>query len=470
MIRGCSFVLQGGTVYNDTYGNTAARSTDIAVNGDVVIDNASVTGNAMAGSASGAAIKISGGNLLIKDALINTDAQSGANGSDVALRGSGNVTVTGTSIISTDANGGGRAGNLVMEATNISIENGATVSSSAPIVGGPGGTGAGAIAITAAQNLAVSGIVRSDTGDGTSGSITLKAKDLSMSGTGLITTTLLTNSTIRPRTSGDIVIKADKVTLSGDSRIESRAFYSSGSGSSGSISIDAATVALTERSAISASIDSASGSGGNINIKASDNVLIASRPVNLLNEQGSIASDSTAGDAGHISIEAPRITIANGATVSTIARGGSGEGGNITLTASDEVVVEGVASPAGYTQSSIETDTLKGGTAGNISIVAPRITIGPGALISSAAVAGSTGAAGNIQIEQENLLWVDGSSITTQSAAANGGNIAIEAPGLMVVTQRRDNGNSHGRIGERRECHGGCRHLHSQRQQADCPG
>lgn len=433
-IRGGSLVMTGSAVYNDSFGDNSGSITDIDINGIVALTSSVLSGNGVIGSASGAAITIKSGSMLLQDSILYTNALFGtANGADIYLKAGGLLEIKGQSVISSDAFGSGRGGNLRLEAGNIIIGKEARVSSSAPILGGGPLTGAGAIDISSDGVIALAGKIVSESAEGASGSISIKTGELSISDAGLISTSLLTNTTDVPRSSGNIDIISDELTMSGDARIESRAFYAK-SGSSGNINIDAKAVTLLERSAISASIDSENGTGGNIRIKALDNIMVASSPIYQLKEKGSIASDSTAGDAGHITLDAQRITVTEGASVSTIAQGGSGKGGDITVTAGEEVAVSGRINRAdGIKASSIETDTLKAGNAGSVTINAPRLTLSKGGLISSSARTGSSGMGGTIQLTADAVSLDSGAGITTLSnGSGNAGTIRVSSPHISL--------------------------------------
>jgi hypothetical protein len=132
-------------------------------------------------------------------------------------------------------------------------------------------------------------------------------------------------------------------------------------------------------------------------------------------------------------LHAPRIFVSNGGRISSSALTGStGNGGNVSAIAAETLAVEG--SGAGG-PSSIRTDTLASGTAGTIELAAPQVFVRNGGLISSASLAGGTGAAGDITIKASDHLTVSSASITTQSAQSQGGNIRIDAPGIMSVTR-----------------------------------
>lgn len=418
VIRGDSLILRGGTIYNDTYGNVAPKSIDIAINGLVTIDNSSVTSNAMTGTASGAAITLSGGTLNITGSTINTDSQSGANGSNITLTATDNLAVSGTSIVSTDANSpGSHAGEVVLTAPYVSIGDGSRVSSSAPVLGA---TGAGSITVNAAHSLTLSGELRSDTFDGASGTITINTGNLNITGNGLLSSALVSNPSAAPRTAGDIVIAADNVTLSDDGRIQSNVLFSN-SGSAGNITIDANKVSLLDRSSISASIDSVAGTGGDITIRAADAILVSSNPVGQVKEFGSISSNTTADDAGHINLTSKNITVTNGGTVSTFGQPGStGSAGNIALSATDQLTVD-----SGF----INTQSASA-NGGNITISAPdmmRVSHGD---ITASATAGA-GNGGNVTINA-GYLTVNNGTITAQAQYGNGGNLLLHISKMFI--------------------------------------
>lgn len=418
VIRGGSFYLSGGSIYNDTYGNLAPKSVDIAVNGDATISSSAVTSSAMAGTASGATITISGGTLHVSNSMINTNSQSGATGSGINLTASNVFIADGISIISTDANSiGSRAGDVTLTAPDVTILNGSRVSSSAPALGA---AGAGSITINAARNLTLTGELRSDTFDGTSGAITISTGNLNIQDNGLISTALVSSPGAGPQKAGDIAIAADTIAMSGDGRIQSNVLYSN-NGTAGNVSIDARKLSLLERSSISASIDSVTGSGGIITVRATDGILVSSNPVGQVKEFGSIASNTTAGDAGHINLTSKSITINNGGTISTFGQpGSSGSAGNITLVATDQLTVD-----SGF----INTQSASS-NGGNISISAPgmmRISQGD---VTASATAGA-GNGGNATIDA-GYLTLNAGRITAQAEFGNGGNLLLRLSKVFI--------------------------------------
>ncbi|MBK5276055.1 MAG: filamentous hemagglutinin N-terminal domain-containing protein [Desulfuromonadales bacterium] len=439
IIRSGSFYMSGASMYNDTYGSTAPGIIDISVSGDVSLVRTNITANSYAGSIPSASIAITGTNLLFTDnTVIISDSFSSANGSDISLTALNKITLQdpGTTV-SVNANGGGRAGNLKIEAPIVLIGSGATVSSSAPATKvGPVNYGAGTLTINAGQSLTLLGGITTDTAAGSPGRITIRTQNLTISGDGLISTSLQTGADPVFGRSGDIDIAAGNITMSGNGLIQSRVFYSNNA-SGGNIRINAANLTLLDQASISSSIDSNAGTGGSIDIRATGNIVVSSNPqqtqanVNELVGR-SIASNATFGDGGHMRLEAANITVNNGATLSTIAQKGTGTGGDITLIAHDTLTVEGSGTGAA---SSVQTDILNAGHAGSTTVSASQVVLRDNGLISSAALPGSTGAAGNISISAQDSISLNSSAISTQSALSEGGNITISVPGVMKVTR-----------------------------------
>jgi filamentous hemagglutinin family protein len=444
-IRGGAFYMSSAFIFNDTYGNVPGAITDITMTGRIELISTSITGAGMrAGSASGAATSLTAGDILIRGdnsrgAYVNSDSWNGANGSNLSIKSSGNFDIEGTSWVSADANGGGKAGSVDIDARNIIIGSGSRVSSSSPVLGAGATSGAGFLTLHAAESFSLQGDIRSENGDGTSGNISISAPEITVSGTGFISSSLLATTSSLARRSGDIIIETNKLSLVDNGRIETRVFYSN-NGSSGDIRIKTGTLSMSGGGAISSSIDSSSGVGGNILIDAAESISVASIPSNQFKEKGSIASDSTAGNAGHITLNSPLVSITGGGSVTTIARGGNGRGGDITVTASDRVVVDGFYEAAdSLRRSMISTDTFGTGNAGNISVSAPVVMVSGGGLVSSIAEAGSSGTGGNIGIKSGQSLTVQGVGTGNQSRISvetsgkgDAGTITIKTPLLTI--------------------------------------
>jgi large exoprotein involved in heme utilization and adhesion len=204
----------------------------------------------------------------------------------------------------------------------------------------------------------------------------------------------------------------------------------------------------------------------------------------LIVDNGHISSDSAAGNAGHIGVTAAEIAVTNGASLSTIAQGGAGHGGNITLTAGTTLKVEGsglkgpsniqtdtlgsgsagvieLTAPQIFVRDGglVSSASLPGSTgpAGNITMKATdqlivnagsintqsaqslggNITIGTPFMMKlyhgdiTASATGGNGDGGNVRINSGYLLLNHG-NVTAQAEGGDGGNLLITVNMLFI--------------------------------------
>ena len=150
--------------------------------------------------------------------------------------------------------------------------------------------------------------------------------------------------------------------------------------------------------------------------------LTATNPV-LLTGQGTGLFTRTAGpgQGGDITVRAPRLTLADGATISAESTG-LGNAGNITLALDDSFV---------STHGSIVTRaTLADG--GNIRITAPNFLRLRDSAITAEVGGGATTVGGNIFIDPQFVL-LQNSQIVANAFAGQGGNIRIQAQQVFLA-------------------------------------
>ncbi|MEQ8960152.1 MAG: hypothetical protein RLP02_19885, partial [Coleofasciculus sp. C2-GNP5-27] len=167
------------------------------------------------------------------------------------------------------------------------------------------------------------------------------------------------------------------VAVDGTFVIRSDAFDSSPE--SGDINITARSLSLTNGGRILTG-SSGEGVGGNLTVKASESVeLIGTSPDgNIL----SLLSTSTGGNqrAGDLKIETRRLIVRDGAVIGA-STASPGQGGNLTVNASESVELIGTA-PNGF-PSGLSTDTISTGDAGNLIINTRRLVARDGAAVSA---------------------------------------------------------------------------------------
>ena len=176
--------------------------------------------------------------------------------------------------------------------------------------------------------------------------------------------------------------------------------------------------------------DNTSGDGGDITIDADESieligdrpgVFVPNSPEELLVLGGALISTSTeeSGTSGDLTINTPRLTVRDRATVNTFPF--TGEGGNLTINAT-EIFVRGKAS--------ISTGTL-GQDAGDLKVTSDRIILRDGGRISTTSF--GTGDAGNFDLFVDELSVGANSSIGTNTfGAGDGGILSIESGSIEI--------------------------------------
>ncbi|MDM8561070.1 filamentous hemagglutinin N-terminal domain-containing protein [Candidatus Parabeggiatoa sp. HSG14] len=336
-------------------------------------------------------------NILLKEgAIISVSTHSGGKGGDITLKASESVFVVGetnnnngTAIATatySEGNNGGDGGNLLIEAKNISVTNGAFITSST-------------------------------FGKGKGGSVTLKA--------------------------------SDKVTFKGESskgtnsHITLQTYYEDeGAGDAGTLLIEANNILFTD----SAFIDSntfGKSKGGSVTLKAFNTIVFEEKPSKGTDSYISLqtySKEEGAGDAGTLLIEANSISFTNSAFISSSTIG-KGNAGDIFVKAQD-VLFKGGAF--------LLSSSFRSGKAGNIEIHATgTITVtgankeGWGSGIGSNSnptkknIVGGPG--GNILIKSKELIVKNGGNITASSIAPKntqsdkGGNITIRVQDAVEI-------------------------------------
>jgi hypothetical protein len=135
----------------------------------------------------------------------------------------------------------------------------------------------------------------------------------------------------------------------------------------------------------------------------------------LANAEG---RDTGAGAAGAVIVDAPTITLTEGAQIASGTLG-PGQGGTVTVRATEAVMVEGAAS-------GIFSSASSSGNAGQVLLSTPILHLQQGAVIDSSTA--TEGQGGDIAVHAQHLELSDGGTIATRSAGTgNAGNIVLQA-------------------------------------------
>ena len=327
------------------------------------------------------------------------------------------LTLSDGKILSTSGSGeanAGNAGDIEIKANQIILKNEAQIDAS---TFGPGQSGNIVIQVDDSVNLSSSSISAGTTGTmnkaGIGGLIMLQAKQLIITDSAAIST-----NTFGHGNSGNIILQiGDSITLSGGAYIDSST--------------------------------QGSGKGGTIDIKVSNALTLSNSYI--LGNSNSVAAD--AGDALDIVIEADKITLTDGAQISS-ATFGPGTGGTVIIEVADTLMVSGqgekvTSGISGIIEASQITLTDKAqiasGTFGLgediFIIVADDLTASgqnetgsrSGIFGSSQSKESNAGKSGNILVQANRINLTDGGVITTGTANATGGSITVTTPALLYL-------------------------------------
>jgi filamentous hemagglutinin family protein len=308
---------------------------------------------------------------------------------------------------------------------------------------------AGNITLNATEEVQIvtsSGIFNSVASDatGNSGSVLLTTPSLIVSGGSQIFINMFGWGN-----SGNIVIEArDRVSLGGTSlngqipTTIGNGVGIGGIGQGGDVRITAGSLTMINGAQISNTI-AGRGNTGDIIIAVRDRVLIdgisadGRFPSSIRNE----VLRTSIGQGGDIRITAGSLAAANGVQIST-STFSQGNAGDVIIQIRDHLSLDG-SSVNGQYRSAIDSQVAEVsiGQGGNIQISAESLSVSNGALISASTL--GQGDAGNVAIEVQEQIFIDGmntndqgSAISTQvapTASGQGGDVSLLS-GLLSIT------------------------------------
>ena len=350
------------------------------------------------------------------------DTSSGfaaGNGGDLSIT-TDRLTMTNRASLDGSAYGPGVGGNMTINAGSVEILNGSAMIASAF------GSGDGGNCMVTADRVLISGVSPEIFTDITG------TQSLAPSG-------IASQTGLNGGSAGGVKIVADSLEIYDGGRLSVETF---GAGNGGNLEVEATKVLISgvnpdlrdllvsndaNPKYAAASIlsgsgsfflgDSATGQGGNIQIKAEDI---------RLSDGALISSETeTPGDGGFIKLEADNVVLSGGSSIAAESRVAfatiTGNSGDISITANQTFSSD---------NSSVTTaaDQAEGGS---IQIRSQRVDLAN----NSAVRAESFGFedAGNIVIKAVEEFHMSNSSVTTEALQASGGNIKINADGMVTL-------------------------------------
>ncbi|AUB39229.1 Large exoprotein involved in heme utilization or adhesion [Nostoc flagelliforme CCNUN1] len=406
------------------------------------------------GQGNGGNITIDSGSFSLQDgtALIASTYGRG-NAGNLTVRALDAVTLADNAgIVSiVEAGGVGKGGNIDINAATLSLIDGATLQTltreaSDGQIAGRGDAGnvnvnvTGKVDIAGRKNGFASGITSQvNTGtQGNGGNITIDSGSFSLrDGAGLQA------STFGQGNAGNVTVRArDAVTLA-DADIFS-AVEAGGVGKGGNIDINAATLSLIDGAVLVTATREASdgqiagrGDAGNVNVNVTGKVDIAGEKNGFPSGIFSFVNPGTQGNGGNITINSGSFSLRDRAKLET-STFGQGNAGTIKVNAADFFTISGKSSDISsglFVNSQSPT-----GTAGDIIVTSPRVTLDNGGIFNAESASGN---GGDINLQTDLLLLRRGAQISTTAGTAeaggDGGNINIDVPSGFIVAVPNEN-------------------------------
>ncbi|MBP5973001.1 filamentous hemagglutinin N-terminal domain-containing protein [Brasilonema sp. CT11] len=379
---------QGGTVSTSSIqsegnaGSVTIRAKDVELDGFVTVPNVGFSRSGISTQVSLPETDVKGGTLTI-----DTERLRLSNGARLN-----------TSVI----DGRGQAGNLVVRASD-SID----ISGVGPSNGDGIPLGSGLFA-----QVQTGGI-------GSGGSINVETKRLSLSNGGQISA-----ETFAQGNAGNVLINANLIDLRGKST--AILAQSEGStGNAGDIRLNTQRLNLQDGAYISSS-SSGNGSAGNLTIRAND---IALGGVNSY--LSSAVEEGANGNGGNLNITTDRLTIRDGAGISS-RTAGKGRAGDIRIDASDNITLDGGIQSGSSSYISARSTATATKASGDITLNTNTFNLNQGATIRATTDNAFSG--GNVTINANTIDLTNGGQIlTSTSSSGSGGTIALNADRINLA-------------------------------------
>ncbi|MFB2974876.1 filamentous hemagglutinin N-terminal domain-containing protein [Microseira sp. BLCC-F43] len=341
-------------------------------------------------------------------------------------------------------------GDIAINARNLAMSEASTLLARIALSLAPSGAVAGNIEINATEQVTISsgaianligtvGIAQTKGGD-----INIRTRSLSVKNGAALST-----STLGLGNGGNIsIIATDRVALDG---VDSNGFSTivistverGAKGNTGDINITTRSLSVTCGAQLQ-SLSRGQGNAGNLRITATDSVFFDGVSSNKRPSAAFATVETEAvGKGGSIDITTRSLSLTNGGVL-TARTNGEGNAGNITITATETVSLDGVGIDGGSSGIFSTVGDKAVGKGGEISITTKSLAVTNGAQLLVGTL--GKGDAGNVRIIATDTVSFDGvgsngefsgifSSVAAPTAIGKGGLIEIET-GLLSVTNR----------------------------------
>lgn len=337
------------------------------------------------------------------------------------------------------------SGDIQIQGRHVRVTDGSRISSFTF-----GSVPARTIAVTGSESVELSGFsdilgssgITTITGnDGDAGNIKVNTRRLIVRDGAEISTSSfpIIKGSVSTGRSGNLSITAsESVQISGSSQIVGSSqlrVNTQTNGNAGDLEITTGRLIIEDGGKLTAATSDA-GQGGTIKINASDSVAIMGTGIGMegqINSSSLEASSQGTGDAGNLTITTNNLRLRDGGKVSA-ATSGAGQGGTLTVSASDtvEVLGNGLGEDGQLLPSRLEVSSEGTGDAGNLAIATNNLRLRDGGEIRATS---DQAGGGNIDITAEDIRLRDGSLISASvfESIGGGGNITINSDVFIAL-------------------------------------
>ncbi len=416
----------GAEIATTTLGAGRSRDITISATENVEVINQSTISNITRGSGNAGSIILNTTDVMLANrGFINLSNFGQGDTGDISINAD-NLSLFEGARLNNSTYLQGDAGRIMINATESVIFDGEDSlgqdSNAFNLVAGPSAVGnSGGIEVNTRQLSITNGaqLSTSTYGEGNAGGITINASESVLldgkASSGRLDGLLTRVRVIGRGNAGDINIATNSLTISNEARVSSQ---TEGQGNAGSVNITAEEIFLDEGLISSSAEPTAIGSGGQIGI--------ATNSIALTNGSQILASTSGEGDAGSISLRANRLEATGGSQLSTSTTTNF-DAGSITLDVAETILLSGK-----QTGLFANTEAGSGGDSGNIFVAKPRtVTIQDGAGI--AVSSQGTGVGGSLQLQAGSLTLDNQAFLSAATAANQGGDIVIFLDELLLM-------------------------------------
>ncbi|RCJ18161.1 hypothetical protein A6770_06175 [Nostoc minutum NIES-26] len=396
------------------------------------------------GTGDGGNLKIETRNLTVRDgAIISGDSFSQGQGSNVNINVTEFLKVIGTSAdgrfrsaVTAEVEGTGDGGNLKIETRNLTVRDGAFISTTTFNQGNGGQlivNASDSVELIGSNGQFATGLFsETSNGSGNGGNLEITTDRLLIQNGASASASSFAggkagNLTVNALESAELIgTKTDEAGIFRSSGLFS---FTRGGSNAGDLKINTSRLLIQDGGQASADTRGSS-NGGNLTVNATESVEIIGTAAN--GELNSSLDTTTAfeGAAGVLTINTQKLVLRDGGQVS-VTTFGEGKAGSLIINAANSVELTG-ASPIGAKfPSAILSRVVRNGTAGDIRINTDELTIENGAIIT--VNSGGNSKAGDLQASARVLRLDNQGQILAETASGDGGNITLNVQDLLFL-------------------------------------